>query len=204
MSGTKPDIQMEAIKYPDIVEACKSTIEDLDPVQLDDTGSTKKAYVGHNLSRPGIPRDIATHRLNVDPLYPLKQMHTLRYVSRRLSRSYGKTLYAVLASPKKLVASTDLSSSEKEQLRFSKNGTSNEYSPRRNTLPPMKLEDAKRLWPELLPEVLWAYRTTPKTSTGETPYSLVYRTDAVIPVKVGEPSLRYSRESGPSNDEIRL
>ncbi|XP_075099330.1 uncharacterized protein LOC142176146 [Nicotiana tabacum] len=39
---------------------------------------------------------------------------------------------------------------------------------------------------------------------GETPYSLVYGTDAVIPVEVGEPSLRYSNESGPSNDESRL
>ncbi|XP_070002756.1 uncharacterized protein [Nicotiana sylvestris] len=67
-----------------------------------------------------------------------------------------------------------------------------------------KLEDSKGLWPELLPEVLWAYRTTPKTSTGETPYSLVYATDAVIPVEVGEPSLRYSNESRPSNDKSRL
>ncbi|XP_075104084.1 uncharacterized protein LOC142178453 [Nicotiana tabacum] len=39
---------------------------------------------------------------------------------------------------------------------------------------------------------------------GETPYSLVYGTDAVIPVEVGEPSLRYSNESGPNNDERRL
>ncbi|XP_070029354.1 uncharacterized protein [Nicotiana sylvestris] len=44
----------------------------------------------------------------------------------------------------------------------------------------------------------------PKTSTGETPYSLVYGTDAVIHVEVGEPSLRYSNESGPGNDESRL
>ncbi|XP_070007452.1 uncharacterized protein [Nicotiana sylvestris] len=43
-----------------------------------------------------------------------------------------------------------------------------------------------------------------KTSTGETPYSLVYGTDAVIPIKVGEASLRYSNESGPRNDESRL
>ncbi|XP_070050972.1 uncharacterized protein [Nicotiana tomentosiformis] len=66
-----------------------------------------------------------------------------------------------------------------------------------------KLEDAKGLWAELLPEVLWAYRTMPKMSTGETPYSLVYGTDAVIPIKVREPSLRYSHESGPRNDESR-
>ncbi|XP_070017879.1 uncharacterized protein [Nicotiana sylvestris] len=67
-----------------------------------------------------------------------------------------------------------------------------------------KLEDAKGLWPELLSEVLWAYRTTPKTSTGEMSYSLLYRTGAVIPVDVGEPSLRYSNKSGPSNDKSRL
>ncbi|XP_075074737.1 uncharacterized protein LOC142162299 [Nicotiana tabacum] len=67
-----------------------------------------------------------------------------------------------------------------------------------------KLEDAKGLWPGLLLEVLWAYRTTPKTSTSETPYSLVYRTDTVIPIEVGEPSLRYSNKSGTSNDESRI
>ncbi|XP_070005925.1 uncharacterized protein [Nicotiana sylvestris] len=67
-----------------------------------------------------------------------------------------------------------------------------------------KLEGAKRLWPELLLEGLWAYHTMPKTSMGETPYSLVYGTNIVIPVEVGEPSLRYSNESGPSNDKSRL
>nr|XP_009610806.1 uncharacterized protein LOC104104425 [Nicotiana tomentosiformis] len=58
-----------------------------------------------------------------------------------------------------------------------------------------KFEDAKGLWLEILPEVLWAYQTTP--------YSLVYGTDAVIPIEVGEPSLRYLRESGPQNDDNR-
>nr|XP_033514679.1 uncharacterized protein LOC117279300 [Nicotiana tomentosiformis] len=64
-----------------------------------------------------------------------------------------------------------------------------------------KLEDAKGLWLEILPEVIWAYRTMPKTSTGEMPYSFVYWTDAVIPVEVGELSLRYFRERGPQNDD---
>nr|XP_016435250.1 PREDICTED: uncharacterized protein LOC107761537 [Nicotiana tabacum] len=67
-----------------------------------------------------------------------------------------------------------------------------------------KLEDAKGLWPKILPEVLWAYQTTPKTSTAETPQSLVYGTNAVIPVEVREPSLRYSYESEPQNDDSRI
>ncbi|XP_070037152.1 uncharacterized protein [Nicotiana tomentosiformis] len=72
-----------------------------------------------------------------------------------------------------------------------------------NIMKKNKIEDAKGLWPEILPEVLWAYRTTPKMSTGETPYSLVYGTDAVVQVEVGEPSLRYFRESEPHNDDSR-
>ncbi|XP_071740231.1 uncharacterized protein [Rutidosis leptorrhynchoides] len=36
---------------------------------------------------------------------------------------------------------------------------------------------------EELPLVLWAHRTTPKRSNGETPYSLVYETKAVLPAK---------------------
>ncbi|XP_070042624.1 uncharacterized protein [Nicotiana tomentosiformis] len=64
-----------------------------------------------------------------------------------------------------------------------------------------KLEEAKGLWPEILPEVLWAHIITPKKSIGETPYSLVYGTEAVIPVEVRDPSLRYSHESGTSKDE---
>ncbi|XP_071740130.1 uncharacterized protein [Rutidosis leptorrhynchoides] len=35
-------------------------------------------------------------------------------------------------------------------------------------------------WVDELPYVLWAHRTTPKWSTGETPFSLVYGTEAVI------------------------
>ena len=32
-----------------------------------------------------------------------------------------------------------------------------------------RLEGAKGIWPDELPSVLWAYRTTARTSTGETP-----------------------------------
>ncbi|XP_019260017.1 PREDICTED: uncharacterized protein LOC109238046 [Nicotiana attenuata] len=66
-----------------------------------------------------------------------------------------------------------------------------------------KIEDAKGLWPKILLEVLWAYRTTPKTRTRETPYSLVYGTEATIPVEIREPSRSYSHKSSTNNDESR-
>ncbi|XP_070007801.1 uncharacterized protein [Nicotiana sylvestris] len=64
-----------------------------------------------------------------------------------------------------------------------------------------RLEESKGNCPEVLPGVLWAYRTTAKTSTGETPFSLVYGAEALIPVEIGEPSTRFTQATEESNDE---
>ena len=53
-----------------------------------------------------------------------------------------------------------------------------------------KLEEHKGLWADELPKVLWGYRTTSRTSTGETPFSLAYGDEAMILVELGIPSLR--------------
>ena len=47
-----------------------------------------------------------------------------------------------------------------------------------------RLDGAKGRWVEELPNVLWAYRTTLRRSTGETPFSLTYGAEAVIPTEV--------------------
>ena len=47
-----------------------------------------------------------------------------------------------------------------------------------------RLEGSHGKWAEELHGVLWAYRTTPKTSTGETPYSLVYGSEAIVPTEM--------------------
>ena len=49
----------------------------------------------------------------------------------------------------------------------------------------------KGKWAEELPWVLWSDRTTPKTSTGQTPFSLVYGAEAVLPTEVLTPTARY-------------
>ena len=53
-----------------------------------------------------------------------------------------------------------------------------------------KLKEHKGLWADKLPKVLWAYRTTSRTSTRETPFSLAYGVEAMIPVEVDIPSLQ--------------
>ena len=48
-----------------------------------------------------------------------------------------------------------------------------------------RLERIKGIWPEELPSVLWAYRTTIRTPTRETPFRLAYRSETVILAEVG-------------------
>ncbi|XP_070015534.1 uncharacterized protein [Nicotiana sylvestris] len=52
-----------------------------------------------------------------------------------------------------------------------------------------KMVQGSRQWHEKLPFALLGYRTTICTSVGATPYLLVYRTEAIIPVEVEIPSL---------------
>ena len=54
---------------------------------------------------------------------------------------------------------------------------------------------------EELPHVLWTYRTIPRRSTGETPFSMTYETEAVIPLETGFPTLRTSPFNPRDNDE---
>nr|XP_009758939.1 PREDICTED: uncharacterized protein LOC104211561 [Nicotiana sylvestris] len=67
-----------------------------------------------------------------------------------------------------------------------------------------RMEVAKGKWPEELPGVLWAYRTTAKSSTRETPFSLVYGAEALIQVNVVEPTLRYFRADEETNNQTLL
>jgi len=97
------------------MEASESTIENLDPISLDSNDITKKAYIGHNLLEPGkfhkfltnhadlfafshadmsgIPKDISTHKLNVDPLYP-----PIRQIRRKFSATINEEVDKLLAN----------------------------------------------------------------------------------------------------------
>ena len=57
-----------------------------------------------------------------------------------------------------------------------------------------KMIETSRDWSEKLPFTLWAYRTSFRTSTGATPYSIVYGMKAVLPVETEMGSLRVALE----------
>ena len=65
-----------------------------------------------------------------------------------------------------------------------------------------RLDDTKRKWVEELPHVLWTYRTTPCKSTGQTPFSMTYKAEAVIPLETRFPTLRTSSFTPSSNDGL--
>ncbi|XP_030923022.1 uncharacterized protein LOC115949897 [Quercus lobata] len=68
-----------------------------------------------------------------------------------------------------------------------------------------RLEGAKGVWPEELPGVLWAYRTTVRTPSGETPFKLAYRSEVVIPVEVHMANHRVMMYQDKDNEEqLRL
>ena len=57
-----------------------------------------------------------------------------------------------------------------------------------------KMVETSRDWLEKLPFTLWAYHTSFCTSTGATPYSLVYGMEAMLPIEIEMGSLRVALE----------
>ncbi|GJZ12577.1 reverse transcriptase domain-containing protein [Tanacetum coccineum] len=64
-----------------------------------------------------------------------------------------------------------------------------------------RLDERSKNWMEELPHGLWAHRTMIKSSNGDTPFSLTYRTKAVIPAEIGMPTLRTAEVDLVQNDE---
>ena len=67
-----------------------------------------------------------------------------------------------------------------------------------------QLEGAKGSWIDELPRILWSTRTTVKEATSHTPFTLVYGSEAVLPVEVGIPYLRITFYDHDKNEEEKL
>ena len=63
------------------------------------------------------------------------------------------------------------------------------------------LEGAKGVWFDELPGVLWAYWMMVRTPIGETPFRLVYESEAVIPAEVHMPNHRVTMYQNKNNEE---
>jgi len=66
-----------------------------------------------------------------------------------------------------------------------------------------RLEKAKGTWAEEVPRTVWTYHTTPQSTTKETSFSLVYGSDAMIPVEIQESSPRFQNFVAEESNEER-
>ncbi|GJX08447.1 reverse transcriptase domain-containing protein [Tanacetum coccineum] len=68
-----------------------------------------------------------------------------------------------------------------------------------------RLGKAQGQWVEELPNLLWAHRTTARTSNGCTPFSLIYGSEAVLPPEIGIPTYCIQCfDSNSNNDDLLL
>ncbi|GKB01377.1 reverse transcriptase domain-containing protein [Tanacetum coccineum] len=64
-----------------------------------------------------------------------------------------------------------------------------------------RLDERCKDWIKEIPHVLWAHRIMIKSSNRDTPFSLTYGTEAVIPAEIGMPTLRTAKIDMVQNDE---
>ena len=50
-------------------------------------------------------------------------------------------------------------------------------------------------------ETSWAYRCTPQTTIGETSFNLTYVMDVIIPIEIGESTIRHQLQDLVVNEE---
>ena len=150
-----------------------------------------------------------TKWVEVEPLANIKDVDAKRFVWKNIISRFGV--------PHVLILDNGFQFDSKMFRRYcGELGITNRYStstyPQRNgqaeavnkfivNALKKKLDDAKGKWMEELPHVLWTYRTTPRRSTGETPFSMTYGAEAIIPLETGFPTSRTSSFNPRDNDE---
>nr|XP_016482971.1 PREDICTED: uncharacterized protein LOC107803720 [Nicotiana tabacum] len=163
---------------PEESDATKSTIEELDQVILikymPEKKVDEKLYQYLAVSEIAVSGVIVREEQSTQfPIYYVTEFLEAHKIKRILSTSYNPTGNGKAESTNKTII---------HNLK-------------------KQFDDAKGKWREVLPEVLWAYWTTSKTSMGATLFSLVYGSESLFPIKVGEPSFRFQHASKETNHE---
>ena len=65
-----------------------------------------------------------------------------------------------------------------------------------------RLDEAKGKLVNVLPFVLWVYRTTLRKSTCEASFSMMYGSEAVIPLEIGFPTMRSDHFDSVKNEQL--
>ncbi|GAU39237.1 hypothetical protein TSUD_396840 [Trifolium subterraneum] len=151
--------------------------------------------------------DYFTKWIEAEPLTKIGASHILRFFKRNVLARFG--------IPRVVVTDNGTQFTNKKFQEFLATiGTTQHFTSVEHPQTNGQAETANRVilrglrrrigaskgnWTEELHNVLWSYRTTPHSTTRETPFRITYRTEAVIPVEIGEP---YSRIEYPHEEDI--
>ena len=154
--------------------------------------------------------DYFTKRVEAEPLANIRDVDAKRFVCRNIV-----TRFEV---PWTLISDNELQFDSKAFRRYCcELGIANRYStpayPQGNRQAEAsnkvivnglkkRLDDAKGRWVEELSHVLWTYRTTPRWSTGETPFIMTYGAKTMIPLEANFLTLRTNSFTPSGNDEL--
>ncbi|CAL0322726.1 unnamed protein product [Lupinus luteus] len=157
---------------------------------------------GMDVIGPIEPKASNGHRFILVAIDYFTKTVVLRFIKKELVCRYGL--------PSKIITDNATNLNNKMMTEMCsefkiKHHTSSPYRPKMNGAVEAANKNIKKIiqkmvvtykdWHEMLPFALHGYRTSVRTSTGATPYSLVYGMEAVLPVEVEIPSLRIMAES---------
>ena len=154
--------------------------------------------------------DYFTKWVEAEPLANIRDADAKRFVWRNIVTRFGV--------PRTLISDNGLQFDSKAFRRYCcEQGITNRYStpayPQGNRQAEAsnmvivnrlkkRLDDAQGRWIEELLHVLWAYRMTPRWSTGETHFAMTYGAETVIPLEANFPTLRTNSFTPSGNDEL--
>ena len=220
-----PTIHQDALQFAQSCEACQKTVNlhHLPPERLSSI-STPYPFaiwgldlIGPLPTAPGqakhavVAIDYFTRWVEAKALTQITEANTTSFVKEYVVCRFGTSM-AIITDLGKQFDNTNFRTfceGRKIDLRFASvahpqtNGLVEATNKTIKKLLKKKLQQRKGLWVEELPNVLWAYRITKRTATGETPYSLAFGTEAISPIEHMLISFRV-QQFEPEDNEVKL
>ena len=148
--------------------------------------------------------------VEAEPLAQIREMDVIRFIRRNIMSRFGNPKAILLDNGTQFIGKKVRDLLEQPKIEFynstpsypqcnGKNEASNKTI--MNGIK-KRLEKAKGKWVKELPNVLWAYQITLRKATNETPYSLTFGFEAIIPLEVGLPTIQTEAYDANHNKEV--
>ncbi|KAA0050120.1 uncharacterized protein E6C27_scaffold675G001370 [Cucumis melo var. makuwa] len=149
------------------------------------------------------------------PLREAKKENIVNFVQTHIIYKYGIPHHIVTDNGRqfantlmdKLCEKFNFKQYKSSMYNAATNGLAEAFNKTLCSLLKKMVSKTKRDWQEKIGEALWVYRTTHRTPTGVTPYSMVYGVEAILPLEREIPSLRMTIQEGLTtehNAKLRL